>query len=558
MNIISSLKDVRNMNKLILALAVASLLAVPAGAVDITGIAASGGKPVPNVDVVLNRLSDDKITFVSGTKTQDNGEFTFSNLASGMYLLNVTYSGATYSIPATSSKRIEFRFDGSVKGRVTHNITKQNQGGVAVALKNEEYTAVTALTDANGTFEFDKVALGNYTVEATYMGVPYKETISVDGNATVDFAVYNSTKDMSVISVPIAHVIMNQGSGGIQVMELVVFQNTGDKVFYDPDKAYFGTSVPKDITNIRTSIMDCCLKVESGRISGDPMDPIMPNGTFEVQLDYLFTPKSADEIMFNKEMLFDTASVSVLASRSSGLSIASKTAFRDTYDMGGQNYDLLMYENLKKGETLDAKITGYKPQSSDTQWLDYLVPVIGLAIVGAVAYPFIKRRLPAKRSSRRAVRAETMRHDTHAMTEDTNEDSAPSEIGEAEHAGDTTAADTAAGTATLSGLLARKKTVFGQLYELDRSHENGEVGETDYKERKKEYRREILELVKESRAMVANLDLTLPLNEIEPVIKEADSIDALEELLDRERSGDDREEVTLLIEDRIEEIESEA
>ncbi|HIH43918.1 MAG TPA: hypothetical protein HA257_02180 [Candidatus Methanoperedenaceae archaeon] len=546
----------RNMNKLMLALAVVSLLAVPASAVDITGIATSGGKPVPNVDVVLNRLSDDKIQFVSGTKTQDNGEFAFSSLSSGMYLLNVTYSGATYSIPATSSKRIEFRFDGSVRGTVIHNVSKQNQSGVSVALKNEEYTAATTLTDASGKFAFDKVALGNYTVEATYMGVPYKETISVNGNATVDFAVYNSTRDMSVITVPVAHIIMNQGSGGIQVMELVVFQNTGDKVFYDPDRAYFGTSVPKDITNIRTSIMDCCLKVESGRISGDPMDPLMPNGTFEFQLEYLFTPKSADEIMFNKEMLFDTASVSVLASRSSGLGIESKTAFRDTYDMGGQKYDLLMYENLKKGEALDAKIAGYKPQSSETQWLEYLVPVIGLAIIGAVAYPFIKRRLPAKRSSRRAVRAAAVRHDTHAVAEDRGEDIVDIEETEhaGEHAGDTTTAD----TATLSGLIARKKMVFGQLYDLDKSREKGEVSESDYKEQRKEYRREILELVKESRAMVANLDLTLPLNEIESVIKEADSIDALEELLDRERSGDDREEVTLMIEDRIEKIESEA
>ncbi|SNQ60151.1 hypothetical protein MNV_1630014 [Candidatus Methanoperedens nitroreducens] len=104
-------------------------------------------------------------------------------------------------------------------------------------------------------------------------------------------------------------------------------------------------------------------------------------------------------------------------------------------------------------------------------------------------------------------------------------------------------------------LLTEKSAMFESILALENKFNAGEIADEEYKELKKEYKEKSVAVIKQLKEVALNLDLNQPVPTLEKIIAHVDDIDILEELLEREKEGDNRDELKKTIEQRIEDIE---
>ncbi|WP_179293777.1 hypothetical protein, partial [Candidatus Methanoperedens nitratireducens] len=104
-------------------------------------------------------------------------------------------------------------------------------------------------------------------------------------------------------------------------------------------------------------------------------------------------------------------------------------------------------------------------------------------------------------------------------------------------------------------LLTEKSAMFESILALENKFNAGEIADEEYKELKKEYKERSIAIIKQLKEAALNLDLNQPVPTLEKIIAHVDDIDILEELLEREKEGDNRDELKETIEQRIEDIE---
>lgn len=531
-----------------------------ASAAEISGSAVSYGKKLSDLEVTLSKIngttqSDTSMTGVVynfiplvETATDKDGNYAFNDQSDGEYRINVTYSGITYgeNIDLKGKAVLDFNLSGKIEGYVLK--TNKTLEGIPVRLMDASGIEVmNTLTNKSGKYSFNKVNVGSsYFVEAAYADVPY--TKQANASESADFIVYDSTKDGDVLSVNIDHIVFSKAPGGIKVDEFVEFMNTGDKVFFSKDRAWLGIWTPdKDVTRFQTDVMECCLQREKDVALIDPMRPIMPGETYSAQISYVMNLDSS--ATFNKGTIYNTSYITLLSEKNNGFGIESQFAKKEVVPSEGKEFEVLSFISVPRNQRLDIRIPGYVPSKTGSGGdFNYLIPVVAAVLIGAVAYPLLKNKI-GKKPKRRFVKT------AHAANVSIDEPQEAVEIIPRQDVVSENAAGKDITEMSFDELLAEKNAAFESIMNLDNEFDAGKIPEKEYKELKKEHKERATLIVKQLKEAALNLDLDQPLPVLEKTIAHVSDINVMEELLEREKEGENRDELKEIIEQRIEDIE---
>ncbi len=546
------------MKKLLSVFIVLIIFGSAASAAEISGKVISDGKKLDGLDVTLSKVNgttqNDQSTIgvsynfipLSDTTTDKDGNYVFNDLNNGMYRVNVTYNGITYgeNIGIQGKAVVDFNLSGKIDGFVL-KANKTVEGIRVRLLDTSGIEVMNTNTNKNGKYSFNKVNSGkSYFIETTYADVPYTKPVNTSESA--DFIVYEPTKDGTVISVNIDHIVLSKTSNGIKVDEYVEFINTGDKVFFSKDRVWLGIWTPdRDVTRFQTDVMECCLQREKDAAMIDPMRPLMPGETYNAQISYVFNPESAKNI-FNKGIIYNTSYFTLLSEKNNGFGIESKYAKKEIVPSEGKEFEVLSFLNVPKDQRLDIQIPGYVPSKTGSGGdFNYLILVLALVLIGAVSYPFVRGRM-AQKTRRRIIKpapsAQVSIDEPQEAAEQT--DVAPEDVS----GKDIT-------EMSFDELRTEKNAAFESIMNLDNEFNAGKIPEKEYKELKKEHKEKATLVIKQLKEVALNLDLNQPVADLEKIIAHVDDIDILEELLERENEGENRNELKEIIEQRIDDIE---
>ncbi len=545
------------MNKLLSIFVILVIFSSAASAAEISGNVVSLGKKLADQKVTLSGVNASQSAETGvvynfkpllDTTTDKDGNYAFKDLNDGMYRVNVTYKGITYgeNIGLQGKAAVDFNLSEKIEGYVLK--ADKTLEGIRVRLTDAiGIEVMSTVTNKIGKYSFNMVNAGkSYLVEVNYTDVPY--TKPMNSSEKANFTVYDSTKNGDVLSVKIDHIVLSTASNGIKVDEYVEFMNTGDKVFFSKDRAFVGISTPEGITRFTTDAMECCLQREKDAAWIDPMNPILPGETYTAQISYVFDPKSSKNL-FYKGMIYNTSFITLLSDKKNGFGIESKYAKKEIVPSEGKEFEVLSFMNVPRDQKLDIQITGYVPSKTGSEGdFSYLIPVLAVVLVGAVSYPLLKNKIgkkPRRRFVRTAPAAKVSIDEPQEAVDDISQPDVGSE----------NAVRKDISEMSFDELQIQKNASFESVLALENKFNAGEVTEKEYRELKKEYKEQTMLVIKQLKEAALNLDLGQPASVLEKMIAHVDDIDILEELLDREKEGENRDELREIIEQRIDDIE---
>ena len=544
------------MNKLFTIFIILVIFSNAASAAEISGSVVSIGKNLTDQKVTLSRVNatespETGVVYIfkhlSDSTTDKDGNYAFKDLNDGMYRVNVTYNDITYgeNIGLKGKAILDFNLSEKIEGYVLK--ANKTLEGIPVSLLDATGIEVmSTVTNKTGKYSFNRVNAGkSYFVTANYTDVPY--TAQVNASEKANFTVYDATKNGDVLTVSIDHIVLSTAPNGIKVDEYVEFVNTGDKVFYSKDRAFVGISTPEGITRFETDAMECCLQREKDSAWVDPMNPILPGGAYKVQISYVFDPESSKNL-FYKGMIYNTSYVTLLSDKKNGFGIESSSIKTDIVQSEGKEFEVLSFINVPKDQRLDIRITGYVPSKAGGGDFSYLIPVVAVVLIAAVSYPLLRNRI-GKKPKRHIVRTKPVANVTVDEPQGVVEVSSQQDVvPESVEGKDIT-------EMSFDELLIEKTAAFESILALENKFNAGEIEEKDYKELKKEHKQNATLIIKQLKDAALNLDLAQPVQVLEKMIGHIGDIDILEELLEREKEGENRVELKEIIEQRIDDIE---
>ncbi len=544
------------MNKLFSIFIILVIFSNAASAAEISGSVVSFGKKLSDQKVTLSRVNatqsaETGVVYdfipISDTTTGKDGNYAFNDLKDGMYRVNVTYTDITYgeNIGLLGKAIVDFNLSEKIEGYVLK--ANKTLDGISVRLLDETGIEImSTVTNKTGKYSFNRVNAGkSYHVTINYTDVPY--TKQVNASESANFTVYDPTKNGDVLTVSIDHIVLSSASGGIKVDEYVEFMNTGDKVFFSKDRAYVGISTPEGITRFTTDAMECCLQREKDAAWIDPMNPILPGGTYTAQISYVFNPEFSKNL-FYKGMIYNTSYVTLLSDKKNGFGIESSSVKKEIVPSEGKEFEVLSFMNVPKDQRLDIRITGFVPSKAGGGDFSYLIPVVAVVLIGAVSYPLLKNRM-GKKPKRRFVKSVPATNVSIDLPQEAVDVvSQPDVVSENVVGKDIT-------EMSFDELLVEKTAAFESILALENKWNAGEIAEKEYRELKKEHKQNATLVIKQLKEAALNLDLSQSVMVLEKMIAHIGDIDILEELLERENEGENRVELKEIIEQRIDDIE---
>jgi len=176
------------------------------------------------------------------------------------------------------------------------------------------------------------------------------EIISGENNSIGGHAPTNQSYN---IRVALDHIFISKKNNSLEISEIVVFRNEGQEIYYSKDNhTFFAISTPSDAKNLKTQAMECCLVQEEGVVYMDPMQPIAQDANFEMQISYSLLPQGS-EYVFNKSAIYNTTSLLMFIDKKSGTSIDGAN---ETITLGGNEYNVISFNDLKAGETVSIPV----------------------------------------------------------------------------------------------------------------------------------------------------------------------------------------------------------
>lgn len=263
----------------------------------------------------------------------------------------------------------------------------------------------------DGSFQFIEVDLDPelvYAVMAIYQDTNYFSMTQVPepGSNTLvfDLPIYETTTDLSAVTIDQSHVLFYFSQGGLEVMEMYFISNSGEYTVADAftlddgQTATIKFTLPQDAAVISFNSQDTSryIQFSGGFADTTPLVPgrgsaqiavryVLP---YDERLDFTFSPPFAVE---NVDFL--TPQDEGLKFEGDGLNFESTQTAQD-----GLVFDIYTHESLAAGETIDISITGRptnvvalmqgestapSPQS-DTRWeIGLGALALGLALVAA-------------------------------------------------------------------------------------------------------------------------------------------------------------------------------
>ena len=340
----------------------------------------------------------------------------------------------------------------------------------------------TTTTDDNGRFRFQNTGIGGdavYAVAASYQDVSYSRNLALSTLAEpVELTVYETTDDIGVIQVD-ADVLLVRGAdedkGSLVAFEVLSLVNEGDRTFV-PDLAlprnmnFLRFSIPTGTTGLEVS-SDLpggqIITVGSGFALTAPVKPGAHQVAYTYRTSYTGTdvrlshsfPMGAETFRFLMEDTFGSL-------RDSDILVSLPLA-----DEAGKIYRVWGASGLEPGDRVNMDI-GDLPQPgplqrlgnrlTDGPYLKIGIPsAVGFVLAALLLYGVVFRRLE------KAIASDT-RHEDRAEAQAANGPESPSEVD--------------------------RRVLVERIARLDDLYEQGDLAQSDYDQRRKELKAQLLRL----------------------------------------------------------------
>lgn len=279
-----------------------------------TGVITSPDGPINGISLTLKIDMGESFSPIETVTTEADGSYKFLDAQIGHpYLIEINHGGVSYlrKFNVTSiTQAQDFNLSGTVNFRI-NGIEGAPMEGVKVDLVSiDEFRVGSTQTDSSGFGSFTHLDVdASYLITFDEAGVPYTEIAEFDSqaSATVEFDILETTTSDEDMAVDIHHVFLEKEEGYLIVWEGITFTNAGDNIF---NNSQLKISIPSVAEDVSVDLMDCCVVNTAEGVLVDPMDPLFPEGIFDITLRYKIKLKSKD-LVFSKDIDYNTKSLIV-------------------------------------------------------------------------------------------------------------------------------------------------------------------------------------------------------------------------------------------------------
>lgn len=245
-------------------------------------------------------------------------------------------------------------------------------GGLPVSLYlfsgNELKDTQRTTTDAQGVFRFEAVPTGGGRAAVAvveYGGVEYESELldlSMGTDFNGDIAVYETTTDDSALTVERSHLIIEMGSGQLEVTEMIIVDNAGDRSYVGseeviPDRrATARVPLPAGATDVSfasSEVASAMVRTGQGFVDTRPIVP----GQYEYVLSYAL-PCEGSTYSLVKPVGYSTAAMDVLVAAPGAEVDAPALERLGTREASGASYLQLGGRSLSKGTDVVIRFSG--------------------------------------------------------------------------------------------------------------------------------------------------------------------------------------------------------
>lgn len=312
--------------------------------------------------------------------------------------------------------------DGVIAGQVVNGTegAQSELGGISVTVfpfvGETNLAPITATTQADGRFRVENLPTDTdrrYGLQAAYKGVDYvhPQLIELDegASASVTLQVYGTTTDDAAISVGRNHIIVDFADNGLQVAEMYVFRNSGDRAYVGAGETIrFG--LPAGAQNL--SFDDPRMSQSTELVENQVVDTLpVPPGNRQVLVSYT-VPYDGQSVTFQKGITYQTQNLNVLVpdvgveveaallQADEPVSTQASTQFLNYtgQDVPAGEELVLKLSNLPRGNTgagAGSSVSVPPDRSGTLRWFG--VGFVALALTFALAYPALRPRLLAEK-----------------------------------------------------------------------------------------------------------------------------------------------------------------
>ncbi len=274
-----------------------------------------------------------------------------------------------------------------------------------------------ATTDAQGAFRFEGVPTGNaWAAVATveYAGVEYQSRmldLSTGTDFNGDVTVYETTAGDSALKIDRSHLIVEMGIGQLEVTELVILNNAGDRTYVGAEEvvpnrmATARLALPTGATDVSFSteeLAGAMVRTGEGFVDTRPVIP----GQQQYVLSYAL-PCEGSTYNLTKPTIYQTTAIDVLVDAPGAEVSAAALERLGTRQAEGRAYEHLAGSALDKGADVTIRFTGLgQPSAAQAAranagsaveggnspwWLD-LAPLLALAALTPLVVVHLRRQ----------------------------------------------------------------------------------------------------------------------------------------------------------------------
>lgn len=291
---------------------------------------------------------------------------------------------------------------GKIHGQITLiNQPLANHNVSLSKLQNNTSTQIAnATTNNSGNYTFENLDVEeNYQVSLVFQGVPYSKDVNFENQTSVqiDFTVYNTTKSDANMKIAWIDIVIKLEEGHLRIFENAIYANTGLQVF---NNSRLKAWLPSGINGFKTSVMDCCVQRSGDNVIFDPMDPIKPNSTYSMWMEYNISISSSEQ-QFEKKLAYDAELVHLIIENKSGVTVEITAGLENKpWSIEDNNVEYMVFNgmNLQANSTITVAFTGLPmPQFEVPIFLWVIIPLIFGVVF--LTYPVIRKKPTERKTS---------------------------------------------------------------------------------------------------------------------------------------------------------------
>jgi len=258
---------------------------------------------------------------------------------------------------------------GKLTGQVTNHATGQPVGNIKVALhafqNGAQIETFTGVADANGKYSFDQLLTDHtimYMVEGLYQNVGYVSQepgmfLPDAKEVTLNLEVYDTTTSPAAIGVTQMHYLLSFNPGQVNVLQIYIIGNHGDKTYIGQNGQTFAFTLPAAADSVRFQNDDGRRFIKTAAGYADTQ-PVLPGDEgLTVAASYAI-PFSGDTAAIDFTLPQDVQALDVLMTNQGATLTSQQVDFVENRQFQGNSFAVFNRKKLTKGQTVTLNLSG--------------------------------------------------------------------------------------------------------------------------------------------------------------------------------------------------------